>query len=344
MNPILLFLAVVFVLLILQFYIIKSNKIDRKWKILISILLIFQGLSITILDNKIPWYIGLILFLISGWNLFKIIKSSPFNSNTNTISSNLLNFLTNEGKYTNYFLPIGLIILVLDLIANLTLFDGKIGSNDMVVISAAFVWSLYIFIPNDYSNERDFIFIFINILVIILVLPLLVFKIYSIFSDMSFIEGASSTSVLQDKIVNRFLTIPLSKILIFFGYKVFPESNFLNFYLEDGTRASVEIAESCSGIYSVMIFIAAFIAFIANEYNRFDFFVLSLLILGILTAYFSNLIRMTIIVLVGHYYGIDNMLFVHSNIGWIIFLIWISVFWSLLFKLLPSQMSNIRSD
>ena len=185
-------------------------------------------------------------------------------------------------------------------------------------------------------------FIFINILVIILVLPLLVFKIYAIFNDMNFIEGVSSTSFLQDKIVNRFLTIPLSNLLTFFGYKVFPESNFLSFYLKDGTRASVEIAESCSGIYSVVIFIAAFIAFIANEYNRFDFLVLSLLILGILTAYFSNLIRMTIIVLVGHYYGIENMLFVHSNIGWIIFLIWISIFWSLLFYILPKQANQIN--
>tara|TARA_B100000575_G_scaffold17377_1_gene12102 strand:- start:1137 stop:2153 length:1017 start_codon:yes stop_codon:yes gene_type:complete len=336
------FLLVIIGLLTFQYFIINSYKIDKKWKVLISILLIFQGLSVTILDNKIPWYIGLILFLVSGWNLFNIIKVNPANLDKNTITSSFLNYLTKDGKYIYLFLPVGLVILLLDLVANATIFDGKIGSNDLVVISAAFVWCLYGFIPENYSSERDFVFLFINILVIILVLPLLIFKIYTLINPIVLEGGTNSTSILQDKIVNRFLTVPLSKVLSFVGFKVLPQSNILNFYLNDGTRASVEIAESCSGIYSVVVFVAAFIAFIGNEYNRFDMFVLFLLILGILTAYFSNLIRMTIIVLVGHYYGIDNMLFVHSNIGWIIFLIWISIFWSLLFYILPKQPNQIN--
>jgi len=180
-------------------------------------------------------------------------------------------------------------------------------------------------------------FLFINILVIILVLPLLVYNILSLLNIIELAGSGSSTSLFQEKIVNTFLTRPLSNLLNLLGYHAFSEVDILHFYLQDGTRASVEIAESCSGIYSVAVFISAFIAFILNEYNRFDITVTCLLFMGVIMAYFANLIRMLIIVLVGHYYGIESMIFIHSNIGWIIFMTWVFLFWSLIFYILPDS-------
>ena len=54
-----------------------------------------------------------------------------------------------------------------------------------------------------------------------------------------------------------------------------------------------------------------------------------LIFLGILMSYIANLIRMTIIVIVGHYYGIESLLWTHENIGWIIFTIWMIIFWQI---------------
>ena len=43
---------------------------------------------------------------------------------------------------------------------------------------------------------------------------------------------------------------------------------------------------------------------------------------------------MVLIVLVGHYFGLDTMLFVHEYLGWIIFTIWVFLFWILMDKIL----------
>ena len=39
---------------------------------------------------------------------------------------------------------------------------------------------------------------------------------------------------------------------------------------------------------------------------------------------------MTIIIIVGHYYGIESLLWTHENIGWMIFTIWLIIFWQIL--------------
>ena len=70
------------------------------------------------------------------------------------------------------------------------------------------------------------------------------------------------------------------------------------------------------------------------EYRRFDQKVAILLGLGILTSYVANLLRMSIIILVGSHYGTDALLWTHENLGELIFLAWIAVFWSFMFNYL----------
>ena len=53
-----------------------------------------------------------------------------------------------------------------------------------------------------------------------------------------------------------------------------------------------------------------------------------LLIISVLSFLeFSNILRMYIVILSGHYYGLDTMLFVHNNAGWILFTFWLFLFW-----------------
>src|SRR5207247_92364 len=104
-----------------------------------------------------------------------------------------------------------------------------------------------------------------------------------------------------------------------------------------GAVLTVVITTACSGIYSFGIFASAFVAFVLTEFDRFRPKVLALLALGFLTAYAANILRMVLIVLFGVYSdtpqdSVNNLLVAHSNLGWLIFLGWIALFWGLVFR------------
>ena len=100
----------------------------------------------------------------------------------------------------------------------------------------------------------------------------------------------------------------------------------------DGYPINLSIGISCTGLYSVAIFVSAFIAFVAVEYKKADRKAALLLGIGIFLAWFANIIRMTIIVVVGKYYGAEAMVWTHNNIGELIFMAWITMFWLFIFK------------
>ena len=108
----------------------------------------------------------------------------------------------------------------------------------------------------------------------------------------------------------------------------------IHYIKADGSFDRVGITEACSGIYTTSIFISAFITYILVEYQQINRRVIFILILGVITSYFANILRMTIITGIGHYYGTDALLAAHANAGWLIFLAWIIPFWFLVFKYL----------
>ena len=81
-----------------------------------------------------------------------------------------------------------------------------------------------------------------------------------------------------------------------------------------------------------MIFIAAFLSFVLTEYKKMDRTVVTLLFIGVIIAYLANLLRMSIIILSGHYWGSEVLYWTHSNVGWLIFVFWVGVFWIIITK------------
>ena len=142
----------------------------------------------------------------------------------------------------------------------------------------------------------------------------------------------------------RSLGISVEAPYMGWGYPVY---NHMEIMAQDGLPIILRISLSCSGLYSVAIFVSAFIAFVAVEYRKFDRKVANLLGLGILLAWIANIIRMTIIVIVGYYKGAETMVWVHNNIGEFIFMAWVALFWWFMFRyfgVLESKGEPVKSE
>ncbi|MCK4736159.1 MAG: archaeosortase/exosortase family protein, partial [Methanophagales archaeon] len=50
-------------------------------------------------------------------------------------------------------------------------------------------------------------------------------------------------------------------------------------------------------------------------------------IAGACILFFMNVLRIMIITMVGYYKGGEAMLFVHTNLGWILFVLAMMIFW-----------------
>ncbi len=95
---------------------------------------------------------------------------------------------------------------------------------------------------------------------------------------------------------------------------------------------SVSIGYACSGIESVSVFASAVIAYFISINNNNIKKILKYILIGGAALYIMNILRVIILILTGYYYGVDSMMFVHANLGWILFVIGMAVFWYLVFQ------------
>jgi exosortase/archaeosortase family protein len=93
----------------------------------------------------------------------------------------------------------------------------------------------------------------------------------------------------------------------------------------------VFVGALCSGVTSMMVFIAVFMAMMwdvkASMKKRLVMFAI-----GIFGTLFSNVLRVLTLFLVGFYYGVDALMAVHTHLGWMLYFIWITVFWVVAFR------------
>ncbi|UCD91983.1 MAG: archaeosortase/exosortase family protein [Methanobacteriota archaeon] len=318
-----------------------SNMRRRRFLwLLIWTLIIFAGLDLLLVPPKNAGLETAILglfFLILGlaFALLILVPKEKLRIETKegSLATGLLNFLTIRGRLKPFFPVIGIALIVADILFNVFFSASPdILTHDTIVILFAVVMIAYNFIPERFDRERDFIFLFFAALITILVIPLMLARIFV----GNFDEGVG--------LYSQYLLVPeVTGMLNLIGINawVVPSVDPLtiHFITQTGSEVSVYISTACSGIYSFGIFASAFFSFILTEYNKIDRKVGLLLGLGILTAYFANILRMVIIVLVGFYTStpqneLGYMLEDHSNAGWIIFLAWIGLFWFLMYRFL----------
>ena len=301
-----------------------------------GLVLLFGGLNIAILLSHMSHFIGL-AFIIAGIGLLlwalrneksAIIKKSVKKDN---IASKIVDFLTLQGRL-KALIPVAGISVAVMVVAYNILRTGELnlGSNDYVTLVLAGVLLAYNYIPDKYRVERDFALLFSTLLFFLLVIPTTL---------LSLGGGEADTNT---PLTYYLLVMPTSMLSRLLGIDVIspavnPFTGLLAYNMievpgPEGVNFPLSIGLSCTGLYSVAIFVSAFIAFVAVEYKKFNRVVVTLLIIGIFLAWFANILRMTIIIIVGRFYGGATMLWTHNNIGELFFMAWVTLFWLFMFR------------
>lgn len=329
---------------------------SHRLKYLAGLMLLLAGLTIAVTPTYLARWIGLILMIIGLGFLVFTVRREPEaeekkekieieKEERKTLADILINALTLNGKLTLMLPIIGALLIIFVFVFNLFIRESfDIGAHDSITVLLGITMISYNYFPERFHRERDFAFLFFIFLFFILVVPITIYALFfgspgenpnSPFiqyllaqptSDMLNLFGIQSSvhSVPPQEMVNG---VPLTKVGIWIVYENLGDEALTPW-------SSVGIGLSCTGLYSVSIFISGFIAFILIEYRRLDIRVASLLTLGVFTAWFANILRMTIIVAVGSHYGSDALYWTHANLGIFIFMLWVGIFWGVMFKVL----------
>lgn len=304
-------------------------------KVLLGLVCLFAGLDVLILLSHTARGLGLPLLALGlgllAWG-FGLERKKEEGGN---LAASLIRALTLGGRLRHY-LPFAGIGLILAVLAYNLLSRGPIGSNDTVVLLTGAALFAYNYVPIRYHVERDFALLFVFFLTLILVVPTTTYAI--LYRSL----GEYDTN---SPLTYYLLAQPTAHLASALGVSTWVrEMNHLHFLDAQGHEQAFSIGLSCTGLYSVSIFVSAFLAFVAIEYPRLDRKVALLLFLGIFTAWAANILRMMVIVLVGHSYGIQAAVWTHNNIGIFIFMAWILPFWGLIFKFLGAPEPRERGD
>ncbi len=322
--------------------------------LLLGLVVTFQGLALVITSNKLVatyWWVRLIGLAMAVGGLYFIYRylprevlARPIDEDAKataardmvmrlaqgqrevetTLAQRFIDKVTLGGRLVPLFPVFGVAIIIMVFVWNLVLTGStEFLTYDWLALLVGAYLVAYRWVPAGYQREREFAFIFLLSLSFLLLVPVL-------------IERAAAGNLASSAGISAYseylLAKPVDGMLGLAGISSHIDGVTITFLTTEGDQISLLIATSCSGVYSFAIFTAAFLAFVGTEFTRWDPRLKWFLGLGILAAYMANLLRMFIIVMVGHYYGSDALLWAHANVGWLIYMAWIALFWWLLFR------------
>ena len=304
---------IIFSSIFLIFIWVVNYKVSKDYQRLALNLLIFtQVLFLTFFIRKSPSFIiSLSSLIVSLFFLFKSLNKS--NLDYNIFVSLAFGKLR---VAISAFLFISIIIYEI-------LTDLILTPLNYLALFFVILFSIETNSVTNYRKEKQFTERFLFLTFLFLAAPTLI----SVIIDTLFANTFKSES-FQIFLVTKFLSNPLHLILSLLGFNTSINNQYISFEdLDSGLYTTVEVAKSCSGLDSATIFISALISY-STSYLKFSKFELSVFLsFGILISYFANLIRMLFVILAGHYFGIEALVFVHSHLGWLIFSIWVFIFW-----------------
>lgn len=282
-------------------------KFNEKIIYTISASLFFVGLGIAMSwSYYTPRLFGLFLILSSMLISYKVYK------NTHTV-------IAVDYKINVKLASLGISLIIIDIVYNIT-FSDKFGFFDKgVILTGIGIVLINLLGPKFLKIEERMIkfatyFIFITVVT------------YStIYSGMEQLFGTSG----DDNPFYTFFTSLVVKITYPILNLIQPTTIYNNTINFNGF--SVGIAYACSGVESLAVFFSALTAFYFTQTKKDIKKLIKYLLIGGLALYFMNIIRVITLILIGSNFGVDRMMFFHANLGWIMFVIGMAVFWYLVF-------------
>ncbi len=295
-------------------------------KLIINFLFFSESVVLTFFFAKFPSFLSITIMILSFYfmMLLSTERKSLFQNEDRIANSIIPPIITKSFPFLGPF-------LIFNVVAYEYLAGWTFSSNDLLVICLSLIMIFFKKVPVELRQEGDFLLIFLSTLVVIFILPQVIYKVIS-----DTIGQNNNVSLFDEtKIVFYILGQPLAKLLSFLGYSVLASGQSIFFEdMEAGVLREVGIARSCAGLTSIQIFMAALISYTYVVYQKLDMGVFLLLVYGLLIAYTANLLRMMLIVLAGHYWGLEALMFVHKYAGWVIFTFWVFLFWIIVNKVI----------
>ena len=290
----------------------------RKAVQILSIVLVVEGLSVVMLFSYAALWIGLVSLVI-GIFLLTLLRSTheEVRETPEPPGLRLIDYLVKliGGEYV--VMITGVIVVTAVLLYNqVASARSELGDIDTISIMFGLVLMLHPLFYDRFKIEMGFAIIFVATVVILLVLPQAL---------QSLSNGSSSAA--GGWYVHYMLAAPFAGILDTMGIPTSSIGNLVTIQFQDGSIHTLSISAYCAGLYSFSIFLAAFFAFVLVFESLQKKTSMLVLTLGLLAAYLGNILRMVVIGIVGYYRGMEDMLWVHENVGWMIFLGWSAAFW-----------------
>jgi exosortase/archaeosortase family protein len=322
----------------------------RKLLVIVSIILLFEGISVLILFS----YLGVVagLFSLALGVLLLLLLHPVSGEERKPVPPE--DVLDREQKVPDRD-PFGLVLIdaVMKRVGN----DYIIMGAGAAIIAFVVIWNAIVSDLPEYGDLDTLTFMFGG-LVLLSPIPFRKFRVETAFSLLFIglvvillVVPQAVTSIHEDTgssvgnwYVHYMLAAPFAGILNLLGIDASSSGSIVALQFHDGTTQVLSISAYCAGLYSFSIFLAAFASFVL-VFERLSGKILSIvLVLGLLIAYLGNLFRMVVIGIVGYYNGLDALLWTHRNVGWMIFLGWSAIFWYLVIGFADRQARKVRAN
>ena len=238
---------IITIITIILLVIVNNYKFSQKLRAVFNSLIFIESLILTFYFAKFPGLLALPIVFLALYYLFfysltYIFKKEEGEESNSIFPSKLISVF----RYVSIFLIF--ISFVYEYFA-----DMSFSSNFLLVSFVATLLFVYEKQKDKYYKELDFLIIFFSIqLILFITLPIL----YKISTNQigQTITGEGWIDDIQ--LVYFFLALPLSNLLQLLGIEAYAIGQDLYYPdLDSGIYQKVGIAESCSGINSIILFI-----------------------------------------------------------------------------------------
>lgn len=311
-------------------------RLPREWPLLLGSLLIVGALYNHYMGHS-AYSVEIVLIVVGA--ILALYSLMTIGSGTRESESGILVELLSRvmtKERSAILIPLAGFLLILLWSAWKLFVTGQadLRMEDFIVTLFGLSLVLYDVGPSKYVMQKDFAVLYLMFLTIVFAV---IWKTYTILSGESY-YGINAYSE------HYFITIPTVFLVRLFGVGASSEldasshgiSNTI-IYEYHGRTIYLGIGQGCSGLYSAGLFFSAFLAFVLVRYKKVDRYILAALGLGFVMTWFSNIFRMVITILVGSVYGHPALATFHSYFGIIVFIIFLTVFWTLIVRWLDRR-------